>query len=163
VEVTVNRQNFYFSAGDLPQLRELRIERGWSIRKLAEKAGVAPSTIYEIERGARRAHERTAQKLAKALGVERADLLFPAEQVEVWKAQYQVDNETLRRQLVPLMFTFTDRELKQLLLDSPLRRRVMDIVEREQRSHAMDENVVRGVSTEDAHGLQPGPGSREEK
>lgn len=138
----MNRQSYYFFAGGLPRLKEVRIERGWSIRKLAQQAGVAPSTVYEIERGVRRAHDRTAQKLAKALGIERAELVIPAEEVEARKVQDEAGSETLPRQLVPLMLIFTDRELKEVLLDSPLRRRVIDLVEREQLSRSVEEETL---------------------
>ncbi len=137
----MDRQSYYFFAGGLPRLKEVRIERGWSIRKLAEQAGVAPSTVYEIERGVRRAHDRTAQKLAKALGIGRAELVIPAEEVEARRVQDEAGSEALPRQLVPLMLTFTDRELKEVLLDSPLRRRVIDLVGREQLSRSVEEEM----------------------
>jgi len=138
----MGRHNYYFVAGDLLRLKELRIERGWSIRELAERAGVAPSTVYEIEHGARRAHERTAQKLAKALGIERAELVIPAKEVEARNVQYEAGSESLPRQVIPLMLTFTDQELKEALLNSPLRRRVIDLVEREQQSRSVDEEAL---------------------
>jgi len=57
------------------KIRELRIERGLSQAKLAARAGVDPSTINQIERGARNASPLTLRKLAQALDVSLYDLL----------------------------------------------------------------------------------------
>jgi transcriptional regulator with XRE-family HTH domain len=57
------------------KIRELRIERGLSQAKLAARAEVDPSTINQIERGARNASPLTLRKLAQALGVGLAELL----------------------------------------------------------------------------------------
>jgi transcriptional regulator with XRE-family HTH domain len=57
------------------KIRELRIERGLSQAKLAARAEVDPSTINQIERGARNASPLTLRKLAWALGVSLAELL----------------------------------------------------------------------------------------
>ena len=47
-----------------------------SIRKLAEAAGVSTETIYSLEHGRRDfIWPRTAKKLAKALGVDPAELV----------------------------------------------------------------------------------------
>jgi transcriptional regulator with XRE-family HTH domain len=56
-------------------LRELRKSRGWSIRELAERAGVAPNTVLTTEHGRRKPGASTLQKFADALGVDVADLL----------------------------------------------------------------------------------------
>jgi transcriptional regulator with XRE-family HTH domain len=117
----------YFES-DLPRLKALRAEHGWSIRRLAKEAGLSPTTVHEIEKGARRAHDATTGKLAKALDVERVDLIFPPEQVRYWREQDELDNALLAQRLASL----TDRELHAILLDSPLlRRRVMNMVRRE--------------------------------
>jgi transcriptional regulator with XRE-family HTH domain len=57
------------------KIRELRIERGLSQAKLAARAGVDPSTVNQIERGAREASPTTLRKLAQALGVSLAELI----------------------------------------------------------------------------------------
>ena len=49
------------------RLRELRRARALTQEELAEKAGVSPSTIVDIERGKHEPQIRTLRKLAKAL------------------------------------------------------------------------------------------------
>ena len=56
-------------------LRELRKSKGWSIRHLAERAGVSADTVLQAEHGNRKPGTGTLQKLSHALGVEVADLL----------------------------------------------------------------------------------------
>ena len=51
-------------------LRELRQERVLSQRELAEKAGVSPKTILDIEQGRIRPQPRTLRKIAEALDIE---------------------------------------------------------------------------------------------
>jgi transcriptional regulator with XRE-family HTH domain len=58
------------------RIRELRIERGLSQAKLAARAGIDPSTVNQIETGKRSPSTNSLNKLARALGVEVADL-FP--------------------------------------------------------------------------------------
>jgi transcriptional regulator with XRE-family HTH domain len=58
------------------KLRRLRRERAWSIRELAQRAGVSTDTIYSLEHGRREwAWPRTVRKLAEALEVEPKDLM----------------------------------------------------------------------------------------
>jgi transcriptional regulator with XRE-family HTH domain len=54
---------------ELPQLKPVREDQGWSQRTLAAKSGVAQRTISELERGERKAMPSTVRKLAEALGV----------------------------------------------------------------------------------------------
>ena len=57
-------------------LEHIRRLRGLSQRELAEKAGVSPATVYELEVGKRPTpRPSTLRKLADALEVEIADLL----------------------------------------------------------------------------------------
>src|SRR5215217_8857731 len=57
-------------------LEHIRRLRGLSQRELAEKAGVSPATVYELEVGKRPTpRPSTLRKLAEALEVEIADLL----------------------------------------------------------------------------------------
>ena len=64
----------------LYRLRELREARFLSLRDLAAKAGVAYVTIHRIETGQRvRPYPSTLRKLAKALGVEPAELVVREE------------------------------------------------------------------------------------
>ncbi len=60
------------------RIREIRAERGWTVRRLAEKSGVDKNTISEVERGKRKPNPITMHKLAESLGVEVQDL-FPLE------------------------------------------------------------------------------------
>lgn len=116
---------------ELYGLRAIRRQRGLSIRSLAEKAGVTPRTVHDLERRIRPAHDSTVSKLAKALDVGRADLISWPEQVAAYKLRGEVDGEHVRRQLVPLMFGLPDGQLEQVLLEllnSPRRRLVVDVV-----------------------------------
>jgi transcriptional regulator with XRE-family HTH domain len=56
------------------KLKELREDRAYSIRELAELAGVHYNTIHRIEHGQGSVHPRTQRKLAAALGVEPREL-----------------------------------------------------------------------------------------
>jgi transcriptional regulator with XRE-family HTH domain len=56
------------------KLRELREDRAYSMRELAERAGVHYNTIHRIEHGQDNVHPRTIRKLAEALGVAPRDL-----------------------------------------------------------------------------------------
>jgi transcriptional regulator with XRE-family HTH domain len=58
------------------ELRRLRKEKGLSQARLAVMAGLDPSTVSQIETGARRANTRTLERLATVLETEVADL-FP--------------------------------------------------------------------------------------
>ncbi len=58
------------------RIREIRAEKGWTVRRLAEESGVDKNTISEAERGKRNPNPITMHKLAKALEVEVRDL-FP--------------------------------------------------------------------------------------
>jgi len=59
----------------MEKLRRLRTERGLSQARLAARAEVDPSTVNQIERGAREASPATLRKLAEALDVGLAELL----------------------------------------------------------------------------------------
>ena len=61
------------------EVRRLREERGWGQAKLAVEAGMAVSGVSQIENGKRNPNSATLLKLARALGVEVADL-FPKAQ-----------------------------------------------------------------------------------
>ena len=63
------------------KLQRLRQERAWSIRKLAQRAGVSTETLYSLEHGRREwAWPRTVHKLADALGVEPKELMVGEEE-----------------------------------------------------------------------------------
>src|SRR5215210_4170529 len=63
----------------MEELKRLRKAKGLSQAKLAVMAGLDPSTVSQIETGARRANTRTLERLATVLGTEVADL-FPKAQ-----------------------------------------------------------------------------------
>jgi transcriptional regulator with XRE-family HTH domain len=60
------------------RLRALRLERGLSQEEVAERAGMAASTLSRLESGARRLALDHLTPLAGALGVEVGELLAPA-------------------------------------------------------------------------------------
>ncbi|MGQ0720939.1 MAG: helix-turn-helix domain-containing protein [Candidatus Eiseniibacteriota bacterium] len=51
-----------------PEIRRLRLERGWSLADLARRAGTSPPTVHRYESGWRRFEVATLGKLAAALG-----------------------------------------------------------------------------------------------
>ncbi len=57
------------------KLKEIRVRRLLTQEELAEKAGLSPSTVVNIERDQAEPHFRTIRKLAEALDVEPASLL----------------------------------------------------------------------------------------
>jgi transcriptional regulator with XRE-family HTH domain len=59
----------------LPALRHLREERALSQEELARLAGLSRATIVSLETGKAGAQYATIRKLAKALGVELAELM----------------------------------------------------------------------------------------
>jgi transcriptional regulator with XRE-family HTH domain len=81
--LTRNRFAFTILAnGDrrkMEQLTRLRRLNGLSQRALAKESGVSPATIYELENDRRNPNPSTLRKLARALGVEVAELLGEAE------------------------------------------------------------------------------------
>jgi transcriptional regulator with XRE-family HTH domain len=60
---------------DGKKLKQLREYRAFSVRDLAEEAGVSTDTITALEKGRRKAWPRNVRKLAVALGVEPRDLM----------------------------------------------------------------------------------------
>jgi transcriptional regulator with XRE-family HTH domain len=59
---------------NVAKLKELRIDRGLSQRRLSELAGVSNTTVWHIERGAG-ASPATLKKLADVLGVRASELI----------------------------------------------------------------------------------------
>ena len=51
-------------------LRQARTARLLTIRALAERAGVSPHTVHQVERGARPPRFGTVKRLSEALGME---------------------------------------------------------------------------------------------
>lgn len=57
------------------RLKKLRLEKGLTQAKLAEKAGLHTNSYAKIERGLRTPTNETIKKLSKALGVTATDIL----------------------------------------------------------------------------------------
>jgi transcriptional regulator with XRE-family HTH domain len=98
----------------MEELKRLRKVKGLSQAKLAVMAGLDPSTVSQIETGARRANTRTLERLATVLGTEVADL-FPKAQAPLPEfeerrpstfAAYLDEYKSLR----PLISAFDDLE-----------------------------------------------------
>lgn len=68
-------------------LRQVRAERLLSIRELARRASVAPSTVYLIEAGRTTPRPRVARQLASALGVEPQEVVELHRAIEALKTQ----------------------------------------------------------------------------
>ncbi len=58
----------------MPTLREARLNQALSQRDLAEKAGIAPKTVVDLELGRQEPRLRTMRRLAEALGVNVIDV-----------------------------------------------------------------------------------------
>ena len=56
------------------KLQELRVDKGWTQRMLADQAGVTQTTVWKIEHGGG-ANAVTLKKLGDALGVRASELL----------------------------------------------------------------------------------------
>lgn len=69
----------------MTSLRELRAERLLSIRELARKASVAPSTIFLIESGRTIPRQRVARQIALTLRVDPRDVDEFRRRIEVSK------------------------------------------------------------------------------
>lgn len=72
---TLLRQPCYSSGMRLLGLRAAREKRLMTQRELAEKAGVSPTTVANIELGKADAQFRTVKKLAAALEVDPQELV----------------------------------------------------------------------------------------
>ena len=68
-----------FTEVDGAKLKELRERRAFSLRDLAQEAGVSTDTITALEKGRRKAWPRNIRKLASALGVEPYELMKRSE------------------------------------------------------------------------------------
>ena len=58
----------------MDKLRRLRVDKGWSQRKLAQMAGVTQTTVWKIEQGGG-ANAATLKKLGDVLGVRASELM----------------------------------------------------------------------------------------
>jgi transcriptional regulator with XRE-family HTH domain len=106
-----------------PRLRRYRRERGWTQAQLAKKAGVSTHTVSRLERSLDRPLPRTAQALARALGVEVSRLLGLLEQPVLFP-----HSDERRMTLIRRIVDLTEDEVEQA---QPLIDQVLDRVQRE--------------------------------
>ena len=64
----------YISIGN--RIKEIRMAKGWTQAKLAEKSGVEPSNISHIERAATKLSLPTMVNIANALGVTLDEIAY---------------------------------------------------------------------------------------
>jgi transcriptional regulator with XRE-family HTH domain len=88
------------------RIKELREEKGITTIELAEKSGVAQSTISQIENGKRNPSTGTAAKIAEALGVSITKILNGSDAPE--KDELIVSNG----EQPPDVFTFDDNGIR---------------------------------------------------
>ena len=58
----------------MSKLKAMRVDRGWSQRELAHRAGLTTTTVWKIENGGG-AHAKTLKKLGDVLGVRASELM----------------------------------------------------------------------------------------
>jgi DNA-binding XRE family transcriptional regulator len=61
------------------RLKEFRVQKLWTQKQLAKKAGVSEWTVRMAEKGLAAFNEITQEKIARAFGLPR-DVIFPKEQ-----------------------------------------------------------------------------------
>jgi transcriptional regulator with XRE-family HTH domain len=66
------------AVAEKPTLTQARLRAVLSMYELAKKAGVAASTIMDVENGAK-PRMKTIRKLAEALGMEPTDIAWPGD------------------------------------------------------------------------------------
>lgn len=97
----------FVSMAELPnRIRELRTARGWTLQKLGEEADCSLQMIGQLERGTSTLTLPWMQRIAKALGVQPADLLRPednsaslSKEEQVWIAALREASDDQRAQL----------------------------------------------------------------
>jgi transcriptional regulator with XRE-family HTH domain len=87
----------------MEELKRLRKARGLSQAKLAALADLDPSTVSQIETGARHANMRTLERLAAALGAEVGDL-FPLAQAPLLELSDEEASGTSYMKIPPGQF-----------------------------------------------------------
>ncbi len=91
-----------------PNLEAWRAKRNLTQRELAERSGVALTTINEVETGRRRPRPATVRRLAAALGVGEAELLRPPGHPEA-APSYLADIADFFDPVTPRSVVFTER------------------------------------------------------
>lgn len=59
-------------------VRELRTERGWTLRKLSSKSSISLGYLSEVERGIKEMSSEVIQSVADGLGVPLAEIVVEA-------------------------------------------------------------------------------------
>jgi antitoxin HigA-1 len=78
-------------------IREVYLEPfGLSARQLAEKLGVAPSTLSRVLKGTNRVSPEMALRLAKSLGRSPESWLAMQDKYDLWVARSRVDLEKVQ-------------------------------------------------------------------
>ncbi len=85
----------------LPKLRELRIAKGKSIRKLAREAHVSTESIHRLERGGK-ARKSTRDSLAEALEIHPWRLVFDGADVDKVLEEDEAENVILRQKMLDM-------------------------------------------------------------
>ncbi len=80
--MTERRTPLRIKPGTVPLLglRRVRAERGFSLKELAEEAGLAKDTVWRLETLQRAAEAKSRRRLARALGTTILDLRTPDEE-----------------------------------------------------------------------------------
>lgn len=66
------------------RLQQLRMDAGMSLRQLAQAAGIANDTMYDMESGERTPRPASLKKVADVLGVSVGELIdWPAAEAEL--------------------------------------------------------------------------------
>jgi len=68
------------------RVRELRLQRGWSLKELASNAGVTEKTLIDLEHERYPARPKTVKKVANALDVSVRELKGMTPQLDQRKA-----------------------------------------------------------------------------
>jgi len=87
---------------ELPGLKATRERAGVSLNELAARSGVSAEEIAALEAGGRPAVPGVTERLADALGVWRAELFFPPEQVQAAKDEDARSNQQIMKELSEL-------------------------------------------------------------
>lgn len=75
------------------RLKWAREKAGWTVRELAQRAGIAASSVTDMELGSRTPRTDTVERLAAALKVERCWLAYgDGRAPEGWATQATMDD-----------------------------------------------------------------------
>ena len=101
-----------------PKLKQWRNKMGISQNVLAQKSGVSPVTIGQIESGKRKARHLTRRKLLEGLGISESKLLGSAEveaapvfSIPAPAAKVEMVQAAAPRKEVPLVLSNLDLEI----------------------------------------------------